>query len=79
MKRGRNEDRDDKDSYLGGDISNDISFVETEDGSRPATKAERNARYQCISNKVDTPKFVCIMYYYALLLLCVCVYTFLCI
>ena len=38
--------RDDPNEYLGGDLNDEISFVETEDGDekRPATKAERNAK-----------------------------------
>ena len=38
--------RDDPNEYLGGDLTNDLSFVDNEDGDekRPATKAERNAK-----------------------------------
>lgn len=38
--------RDDPNEYLGGDISNQIGFIETDDGGekRPATKAERNEK-----------------------------------
>ena len=38
--------RDDPNEYLGGDITGDISFVQTEDGDekRPATKAEKNEK-----------------------------------